>query len=132
VNRRVGNARVRQIRVGLNPSGRSSGDALRWRAADVAAYSTCRIPAALHDALSSGSGSGCFREWGYVEDGVGRPNEFKLPYRETAWQSATELNTPGYYSVRTRMQLPGSGYVKTLANREDEALVDLQVLYSIR
>lgn len=117
----MGNARVRQVRVGRIPS-----SSTQWQASDVPQYATCDIPALFADAFSSGD-QGCFREWGYKENGIGAPNEFTLPFRGVEWQNHIELNTPGYYSVQTRAQLPGSGYVKDLANSKSEALVDLEV-----
>jgi len=126
---------VRQIRVGRNnPSSASttssstatSSRSAQWQASDVPLYATCNVPAVFENAYSSGD-QGCFREWGYKETGVGAPNEFVLPFLGVEWQNHVELNTPGHYSVQTRAQLPGSGYVKDLANSKSEALVDLEV-----
>ena len=94
--------------MGLNSQTRK-----RWGVDRVESYATCEVPSMFENAL----GGRCFSPWGYAEGGVGSPNQFTHNYRRARWESEADLDTPGFYSVATRNQLPGSGFVKTLANR---------------
>lgn len=79
-NVRVGNLRLRQIRVGLNEPTRE-----RWTSANLDKYASCEVPEMFQDAM----GGRCFRDWGYKTSGLGAPQQFHKNYRLASWQVRT-------------------------------------------
>jgi len=120
VHVRIGNMRLRQIRVGYDEAPKR-----KWSSALLHKYSTCFVPEMFQDALG---GHRCFRGWGYRPSGVGPPNQYKRNFRLQHWQSSEDLEAPSKYSVGTRMRFPGEGYVKVLGNRLDMATEDVEAL----
>jgi hypothetical protein len=117
-NLRVGNIRMRQIKVGRNVK-------KAWKEEYTGKYSTCDVPSMFEDATDR-----CFAPWGYKEKMTDYyANQYKKRWKGMRWNSDYDLETPSIYNSQTRHRFPGSGYAKTLANTYDEAWKDVDSLY---
>jgi hypothetical protein len=116
VNLKIGNVRIRQIRVGKSDIKKP------WNQDKVSdEYSTCIVPSLFKNAM----GRRCFRTWG----GSTFPEEMSNLYRGIKWKSELQLDTTEYYSVLSRLKWPGSGYAKLIANDHDMAQEDFNSLF---
>ena len=115
VNLRIGNVRVRQIRVGKDDV---KGP---WAQDKVDDYATCTVP----DIFKPSIGRRCFRTWG----GQSFPVEQTMKYKGLKWRDAEQLDTNEYYSVLSRLQWPGNGYTKLIANERTLAQEDFNALF---
>jgi hypothetical protein len=116
VNRRIGNVRVRHIRVGKN-----DGIKGPWQQDKIDEYATCIVP----DIFKPAIGHRCFRTWG----GQTFPVEQTMLYKGLKWHDAETLDTNEYYSVSSRLQWPGSGYTKLIANERSLAQEDFDAMF---
>jgi len=115
VNLRLGNVRMRQIRVG------DSTIKKPWNQYSIDEYATCIVPSLFRDAI----GKRCFRTWG----GQTFPEEMTNLYRGLKWKNAYENDMTEYYSVLSRLQWPGNGYSKLIANEHDLAQEDFNAMF---